>query len=208
MQQKLILLFKIKICLYFSLIFSCTPKTFFLKINLKQAIGIHKRNSDCKGLTTKSERDYRQNKTQSVVWCYMSWNVQKDLGGMWTWRTRYWDTQRNVMGMTWRVKFQQMEGRICCVALPIKPSQDLPSSLGKMICFMENNILLSILLHKFLHETERSDHKVPRKKSTCITWSFHTALERVFFSCWSSKCLPDILLALWHTSSLRRFNSL
>jgi len=38
------------------------------------------------------------------------------------WQTRYWDVQRDEMDMTIRVKFQQMEGRICCVALPIKPS--------------------------------------------------------------------------------------
>ena len=126
----------------------------------------------------------------------MSWNVQNNLGGMRMWQTRYWDAQRNVMGMTWRGKFKQKERRICCIALPIKPPYGLYSSLGKKICFMENDIFLSILLYKSSYKTytERSDYKVQGKKYMYYMIISNSFAKGVFF-CLNNKHLPNILLA-------------
>ena len=78
-----------------------------------------------------------------------------------------------------------------------------------MISSMENYILLSILLCKSLYKTytERSDYKVPGKKVRVLHDNFLQLCRGCIFSCLNSQHLPDILLALWHTSSLRRFNS-
>ena len=116
------------------------------------------------------------------------------LGGTWMWWTRFGTCKEMRWAWQEELSFSRWRGEYVVLHYQLSPHKTYPNTLSKTISFMENYILLSILLCKSLYKTytERSDYKVTRKKLHVLHDHFIQLCKGCFFPVWTIHACPTL----------------